>query len=291
MKKAISLLTAIFIIQLAYSQYHPIVGSNRTWKMTSNGIIQYFFNDFFQGDTLVNNTAYKKLYSLLDYPGLEVYNMVGMLREDEAQQRVFFFDGNEEFLLFDFDVQVNDFLNVYGMGTLIPVTVESIETVVVNGTDRKKINLNCEFFDMFWIEGVGGSSGLRGGHPGPLEDSPEPKFMCYYEGNDLRWDDPNDESNCGITLGIDAEENALSEIDVYPNPASNGATLSVPSAAYGQRAVMCVINAEGKICSIERIVCGGQNEIDTSPLYSGVYQVMVRFDNGGYTSTRLIVMK
>jgi hypothetical protein len=289
MKNILLFILASFSFQFSFAQYHPIVEENRTWKLVNYGFVQFFYIEFFEGDTLVNNTTYHKLYSADNAQGSNTY-MVGMLREDETQKKVFFFDGNQEFLLFNFDVQVNDVVNVYGLGALVPVTVESIETIVVNGTNRKKINLHGEFYDTFWIEGVGGHNGLRDGALGPVADY-DPQLMCYYEGNDLRWDDPNDGSTCGITLGVETDQSNSLDIGIYPNPAQDRAILLVPSLASGQRAVVCIVNAEGKMCSIEKIVCGQQNEIDLKSLHSGAYQIILRFDNGAYTSSRLVIIK
>jgi hypothetical protein len=289
MKKIIILILTILSGQFSFAQYHPIVEEDRTWKMVNYGFVQFFYIEFIAGDTLVNNTIYHKLYSSNDIQSSDVY-MVGMLREDVALQQVFFFDGTEEYLLYNFNVQVDDVLNTYGLGSLVPVTVSSIETVMVNGTSRKKINLHGEFYDTFWIEGVGGHNGLRDGAIGPVADY-DPELMCYYEGNVLRWDDPDDGSTCGITLGLDAEQSNLPDIGIYPNPAQDRATLSVAALVLGQRATVCILNADGKMCSIEKIVCGQRNEIDLHSLHSGAYQVILRFDNGAYTCNRLIVMK
>jgi hypothetical protein len=289
MKKVLVLITAIFIIQFSFAQYHPVVESNRTWKMTNYGLIQFFYNEFIGGDTLINNTTYSKLYELADFDGSEIF-LVGLLREDEAQQKVFFFDGSQEFLLFDFDVQVDDQLSVYNLGSMVPITVTSIETVVVNGTNRKKINLQGEFYATFWIEGVGGHHGLRDGALGPIADY-DPQLLCYYEGNDLRWDDPNDGSSCGITLSIYADQNAFSSIDVYPNPATERANLSFPLAAEGKPANLLIVDQKGKMCSAKRMICHKQNEIDISLLPAGVYHIMLHFDDGSYTSSRLMIIK
>lgn len=109
----------------------------------------------FGKDTTINSFVYKEV---LDFRGEELeseskaYNL-GYLRET-ADKKVYwnislFGRPAEDILIYDFNAQVNDTIDKFWI-------VTDIETVEIQGIERKKISLiNCASNETHWIEGIG----------------------------------------------------------------------------------------------------------------------------------------
>ena len=100
------------------------------------------------------------------------------------------------------------------------------------------------------------------------------------------------EMACG-TSSIEEQENILSSVNVYPNPAIDNATISV-SLEKTAEVKVSVYNSVGAIVSVE-IFSGvsGNNAfmLNTSNIENGQYILQISFDNEFQTQARLNILK
>lgn len=137
--------------------YHPYVVEGKRWNFKGSSAYHSYF---IQGDTLIGQTTYKKLFYR---KGEEQLVYFGALREN-AMQVILIRSGNKkEELLFDFGVHVGDKMKWHGYET----EFENVDDVFIismgnrfrsiNATAHTKGGLHREVltFTLTWIEGIG----------------------------------------------------------------------------------------------------------------------------------------
>jgi hypothetical protein len=90
-----------------YSQdYQPFVDSTKMWSNTINQYPTYYIR--FQGDTVINDTAYLRAWQSFDTTLVE-WEICGFIREETDLKRVYFRNfNNKEGLMYDFGMQAGD---------------------------------------------------------------------------------------------------------------------------------------------------------------------------------------
>jgi hypothetical protein len=161
MKKFYYLLPALFLFTTSFAQtYYPMLDSVNTWSYATQlmgvrlpastqsmpcsypiGTYSNTFTEFTLADTLINSTWYKPVI-ISSLPCT-----IGYMREDTAQQKVYFLDnqGNPEIVLYDFSMQVGDTitLNFYPGGYTSGVyTLDSIVNVSIYAGTRRAFYLS-----------------------------------------------------------------------------------------------------------------------------------------------------
>ncbi|HON53302.1 MAG TPA: hypothetical protein PLS12_08855, partial [Bacteroidales bacterium] len=124
MKYIFILLVIACVHVQAYAQtYQPILGKDSTqWNYVMYYDVE--FSDIERvtthiykayGDTVINSIAYVRMYENDYKENLYAYNLIGFIREDSEQGKVWFMAKDEphEHLLFDFTLQLNDSVDVY----------------------------------------------------------------------------------------------------------------------------------------------------------------------------------
>lgn len=178
MKKGL-LFFAFFLFGVsAFSQdYTPLLDNVNEWHFTtcySGCLTDVYYTD---GDTLVDGKNYK----ILD--GFHYISRTFLLREEVANKRVFLNKvapgHNEEFLLYDFSLQVGDIFNMFNPVSPFPedggfFEVDSIvERPLADGNQYRHFYFSpapgntISFDNAIWIEGVGSLSMINapGGKP------------------------------------------------------------------------------------------------------------------------------
>jgi len=158
--------------------------------INSKSELQHFFPDsnacfsvswmkfWFEGDTIIENLKYKKVYwqwndSIADFSKAQYF---AAIREDTIAEKVYFVpanldnpqQGTDEYLLYDFAVDVGETINFYTFWPDIwylreeTHVVESIDSILIDNQYRKKINFIGKLYYMpeAWIEGIGSTHGL-----------------------------------------------------------------------------------------------------------------------------------
>lgn len=172
--KLITTSTFILFNLFMYSQGHiSFPFQNGVWKYgmydascsgpgSACGTVTYKF----QGDTVINSVSYKIL--LATYPNTSLYYYAAAIREDTVTGKLFIFYPSStqcngiDTLLYSFIWNMSDTLFQCDrvLGT-ISQTIDSIDSVLIQGQWRIRINLNSAFGTQL-IEGLGSTTGLIG---------------------------------------------------------------------------------------------------------------------------------
>ncbi|MBI1224513.1 MAG: hypothetical protein GC192_04690 [Bacteroidetes bacterium] len=211
----------------------PFPESSAIWKeqeITIAGPI--FSHNAICGDTLLNGTHYSQVL------GLQVDNdqnitgsyFKGGLRVsgDEVFFRAY---SGQEVLLYDFNLEANDVINVAEvfLGNTVSRTVDSVKTEMLADKMRKVIYFKPSDSNApveFWVEGIGSSFGLldRGFEPGPDHGS---TLLCFQHSETylnltlIECFLPELPEACGVVNAAKEEQVAKKplQLSAQPNPA------------------------------------------------------------------------
>lgn len=281
-----ALIVLIFIASLGISQgqsYIPLLDENSLWstiRTIVTGEKQTFFHQF-AGDTIIDSTHYKHIYSSQDSNHM-VWDRIGFIREDTLQQRVYFRFLNDSIdrLLYDFSLQVGDSAKICNLyipnGSMYHVI--STDSVLIDGQWRKRINYGLEQ----WIEGIGSGRGVL--FPAYFIVGWYVELLCFYNNSMLLWSSPN-WSDCYI---VETEEVESVSLQVYPNPAQDFLNISGFCEHPGWYAIL---TAEG--CSIMKghFTPTHNTRIDISHLPAGIYLLHIEDVAGKIMSRKVVVQR
>ena len=196
--------------------YTPFDLKNGEWVCvydTKGGVFSNYTNHYIkeevkfycEGDTIINDELYNKLYykGVASYPEWakrELSGYYGPIRNDTINKQVWF--GNR--ILYDFNLQIGDSIKSdweYG-GPIL-----SIDSVLYCDKYHRRYNYKCEYSDsMFLIEGIGSIYGLF-----PRTLMPSISYLsCYAEANNPTCD------TCGTPTSVN--EIVIEDVEVFPNP-------------------------------------------------------------------------
>lgn len=161
-----------------------------------------------EGDTVISNNEYYKLYDLYNCD-FEYSYLKGFIRETQ-DAKIYFLPVNTEleWLLYDFELNVGD--SIYSEKDDCYVHLDSVAT---DNTNRKIYYVSYSNKEnLQWIEGVGSNIGLLmerivGGFQ---------IFTCCFRNEELIYRIPG-YSSCNITLSNNVNEMPV-PFKLYPNP-------------------------------------------------------------------------
>jgi len=178
------------------------------------------YNYFVKGDTIIGSFSYFKIfktgYAYLDKPLYFENVYVGALRDKD--NKFFFIEKKKtnEMLLYDFNAEIDDTIQVPYEGVFEEKIVSSIDTLP---DGRKLIHFNPKepmmgCGDQYIIEGIGGSGGLLEGPACNHFWTFDNHLVCYSQNNVLKYHDYNFQFNCDIT-NIPTPENYIDSTCVW----------------------------------------------------------------------------
>lgn len=202
--------------------------ANRVWTIASIGMGNYFENKTYStlNDTIINSKNYKAIYQSNDSL-FNIYDSEYFCSYRTDNQKWYFVPKgqNDEYLLYDFNLEVNDTVlinNPWAIGETELIAVE-IDSIKLNEVYHKRIAIMYKHLPSsnpyileHWIEGFGCTNGLF--YSGFTFMDIGYQLLCYHENNVLIYlNSPN--NFCGyITTGL--SQNAVNKkINIYPNPA------------------------------------------------------------------------
>jgi hypothetical protein len=276
---------------LSGQNYEPLIRANTFWDDTGYdiesgpcgylGLRRYEFG----GDTLIAGQGYQKILAYNFEPvNSPVFcppfwvNPVGytityaFLREDPDQEQVFIWDAfagasGEEYLLYDFSLEVGDtlFSDYMEINAKEVIEVDSIQ--LETGDWRKRIFLDGEE-ELFYIEGIGSNLGLFREMDFPIGIASQ--LLCVRENGMPLWG-----TRCGPEFVTSTHEVNAAEISIFPNPAKEQVTLRSES---DQRIYVDLYYVEGSL----QLTTSGLKElsITTDNLPAGIYWLKVRSEAG-----------
>ena len=133
--------------------YKPMVVEGYSWNVVnrnaqldgSNLVSYKTIKQKFEGDSIINDVTYKKLWQSTD-DELADYELIGLIREDAETEKVWAYVGDKEYLVYDFACSVGD--KVTTLKSLqsaknqieeVELTIKAIEVIEdLNGTKYNK---------------------------------------------------------------------------------------------------------------------------------------------------------
>lgn len=169
------------------------------------GLSSYIENQikryFIDGDTLIDNFKYNKLYSQLGYLYYSFNKPFELIESNNISEPEYFCalrtDSNKNVraiftdhlndkpvTIYNFDLNIDDSIWVYDRysnDSLLAI-VEDIDSVLLNnGEKRKRLLLNGGFNPEYWIEGIGSTHGLFSIFGGECFEYCRFNLYCYKE--------------------------------------------------------------------------------------------------------------
>lgn len=294
MKRTFTLCTlSLFLLSTSaiFAQV-SLLNEDLRWNMIFHGWgPTHSYTIKFEGDTLLNNQVFKKVYYSYDSLNLDWVFADLYIREDD-QERVYTRDNYEESerLVFDFSVTVGqtiDWLSFEGC----PVEVTDVQQIEYpDGVSRKTITLT--YPDIFsggtrttqWIEGLGNNEvGPLYSGGGVICTTDWTRWLlCAY--NDGEIFHGLEQSSCFV---VDVDDLLLEEgIQVYPNPTSGKLQLDITATGL-QMEQVSLYNAMGQNIAVA-LQYGPLTELDMTSLPEGIYYLKVAFDNGQFSMNKIL---
>lgn len=286
-KNLLLILTAVtFSATAQTSVYHPFPDSNSVWNYhyvlnCIQGYADEYYSLTISGDTTISAQLYHKLF--IPYvqsfsTGTCEFHSVGYkgaFREDTLNRKVFFIPPSQstEQLLYDFNMQVGDTINGYLGYFGLPSIIQSIDSILVGGTYRKRWNLTC--YGIQVIEGIGNTYGLIEYLPGCATDFPDYTLTCFSQNEQTLY--PDTTTNCELITSIENVTASKILTTIFPNPFNSTATLELKNDF--ENAELKIYTALGNQVRQQEII-SQITIIDRNKLANGIYFYQVTTDNG-----------
>ncbi len=283
--------------------YHPFPFSNATWRVdfftgamvTTSTLCFSCYKCQYQisGDTIIGGCNYHKIMktgSDYNYDGNLGCNFnmptcienqyMGALREDLITRKVYFINGSiTDTILYDFTLNVGDTLHVgFNNHCFYNDTISSIDSVLIGTHYRKRWNYNIGGCGMpsSIIEGIGSTHGL-------LEElysfESGGDLICFSQNDTTYYPNYNTSGNCDlITVGINEILNKEDPISIFPNPATDLLTISLPATNIKS----CILNLYdmlGEKMLPTHTLNLKLETLNISSLPQGIYFLEVMMDN------------
>ncbi len=302
-----------FLANIKGQDYIPFPTSNTVWSEyhnapVSSGLSSYYYRNIFSNkDTIIDAKIYQQLfYSLTDTMYCEspsvIYN--GGIRESNRQ--VFYLpkDSSNEYLLYDFTVQVGDtlkydysvFSSLYGLLKIDSLLVLSIDSILIlDGTYRKKINFSMFFsshlipnYSTFWIEGIGNNMGLLC----PIAELPTNGINnilgCLNNNNEYLY--YNNLFNTCYPDNVSVLEFSIQKkITINPNPVRDFCKIRWDNNNVQFHRIM-ISDIYGRIVFSEKIDQNSEITIDCRNFGQGMYLVSLADQIGRPLSSKLLIL-
>jgi hypothetical protein len=246
----------------------------------------------FQGDTLINNEQWFKLYSTSD--SLFQSNLLyrGLLREEN--DKVFYLDTlNQLDTLYDFSLNVGDsvLFDLYGM---FPewLQVVNVDSVQINGDYYRRLKFAEPTMNAFdelneiWIKGIGSIHGpLFPNFPVKFsQETPDSMLVtCTFSNNQQVWQHQSYPS-CYVNIILSVDRLELFDFKIYPNPFTD----RIHVENFGlQQYELTLLNSLGQ--TVKRTQVSGDNQIiDLTELKAGIYFLSI---NNGLNARTIKIIK
>lgn len=282
MKRIITLAILIIISQTQSFSQSLVVQGNQ-WNIAiyptfSPNTVSYSI--LIGEDTITNNLKYNKVYYSNDSLNTNWQFSKQLLRQDSTKKVFLKEYDNDEYLLYDFGLNLNDSFLIENTCTLVVTEIDTIE--LNNGDKRKRLKLemsgNPNWGSQYWVEGIGSNYGMIS-HFGFCYFDYSDWFLCFYNNGELLY--PESPPSCFITS---TKEIVSDELKVYPNPASQEIIIE---SEYKNNSRYIIYNPNGMIIQ-KGILTATKNEIDISNFQTGLYIILIGDDKKFNFSKRIL---
>lgn len=241
-----------------------------------------------EGDTLINNKTYKKIYtsqdSIFDFGSAGYY---AALREfPDGIIKTIINGENQERQLYNFALLEGQSTTVWskdhGDVNVTFIGIDSIDLVYEQRyVFRYSVQGSTNQFE--WIEGVGSKTGLF--YPAfATSIGPERSLICFDENDSLKYLNPLYSDCYGQLVGV--EQNTLSPLKLYPNPTSSSLYIESPQEL--QNVAIELSDLLGNVVYYTRLGNGFRFEVNNVTLAQGAYAYRISNDGIVISSGKLI---
>jgi hypothetical protein len=243
---------------------------------------------YLDGDTIVNSTTWHKVYKRGTYEvsgfcgsGGYSYNFLRLLIRQDSM-KIFVYENSNSELLYDFDLSVGDTLPVTYFQMANNIVVDSIGTIMINGTVRRQYFLAgppISLPEANIIEGIGSNHGLIE----PIGD----QLNCGYY---FHCFSVNDIVEVGTDCNFEVSTQELfaeTEITLSPNPVKNKMTISFPATA-SVESVKCY-NQEGREFQLDAFQTASSTiTTELNDDLQGIFIIELLFESGQIVRKKIV---
>ena len=159
--------------------------------------------------------------------------------------------------------------------------VQSVDSVLVGNTYRKRWNLPCYFIQL--IEGVGSTYGLVVPSPGCITDMADYALTCFKQNGQSLYPDPS--TSCSLITSVDPIIKPTGEIKISPNP-SNGSFIVEFDQSMDITGLR-ITDLAGKEILLQATY--NQHKICITNLRAGSYFLTATGKNGPVTTKKVVI--
>lgn len=283
---------SIILLQQVYAQeYNPTAVEGVHWviQLDDNstfepvdGLWEYFAS----GDTIVNGLTYKKILKrdlviTQNGPPFEAegdYQLFGLIRDDTINKKVYaiqIMDNysdcplNEEYLLFDFSLNIGDTINLCIHPEYFDFVIQDISASTILGFTTRIFTGDESLY-----EGMGSNYGLFEEMFAPFKKNSRyvySTFLYYY----CR------EEPCDLFVSTEYHSQTQ-KLEIFPNPITN--ILNIKSYSNTKINKIAIYSSLGQK---EMEIKHSTNQLDVSELKNGIY--IIEIDLNGRTFRKKII--
>ena len=277
----------IFSCLSFYIHAQQLVIEGKQWNIELSGVTPEpsTFKLKIQGDTVINNIAYKKIIRSQDFGDSGWFQIDQYLREDDSKKVYLKTGSDPEFVLYDFSLNKGDFLVLSPTCGLAVTAVDMV--TLSDGSQRKRMKVestaNPEDEGDYWIEGVGSQGGLLTHFALHCLDEYGERLLCHYapDGALLFPDDP---PFCFTSSIIELSLNDA--IQVFPNPAQEYLFIENEKPTKPIQSIS-IFNTIGQQL-YQNQLDSHQNVISLLNFPKGIYLLVIEMEDGKGYSKRII---
>ena len=290
-----------------FSQYSQFIDKNKLWVEEHSWEDVYdprppessIYFVYFEGDTVINDTTYQKLYrqrffldtwytndaSHLIDSTLKQAEEYAYLREDTINKKVYEYSYDIDRLIYDFSMNIGDsiseFDGTFSLDSIVDITLD-------NGSVRKKyfFSDSDQYLTSYYIEGIGGENGILSPFRSiPLSGIDASNHIICYSEDSIELYGTCNQPDYVITKTSDLVDSQYS-IKLYPNPSNNQALIDLGEVY--ETIKITILDIKGAAL-IEKTYNQEQFcDIKLHSLDRGIYLVNVEINKKSEISTTLI---
>jgi hypothetical protein len=270
-----------------------------------------------QGDTVIENTLYKKIYEAGIYISYQstspenpwqqntysettVNNPLPRLIVRSQGMRMYKWNTQNQIeeLLYDFDVAVGDTMYIHPEMFFYPIVVESVDSILIAGEYRRIIEVVStepeEIICPTFIEGIGNLKAHLDGITFVDVSDIKSNLICYsyndeYFQIDFNYELMPSSEECEYAVGIE-EIVGNSNLKLFPNPALKNENIQIAGLEKSENIWINFLDLTGQCIHSEKIFCSGNSiTVSTPAIASGYYQVQLQFENKTRVNFKMVV--
>jgi hypothetical protein len=270
-----------------------------------------------QGDTVIENTLYKKIYEAGIYISYQstspenpwqqntysettINNPLPRLIVRSQGMRMYKWNTQNQIeeLLYDFDVAVGDTMYIHPEMFFYPIVVESVDSILIAGEYRRIIEVvSTELEEIIcptFIEGIGNLKAHLDGITFVDVSDIKSNLICYsyndeYFQIDFNYELMPSSEECEYVVGIE-EIVDYSKLRLYPNPIDGNGSIQISGIDKSENILITFFDLTGKcIHSVKTFCSGNLITLNNLRFPAGYYQVQVQFDNKRTANFKIVV--